>query len=121
MSQPARSFRDLIVWQKAHQLTLRVYELTRTFPREEIYGLTSQMRRAAVSVPANIAEGFKKRSRTDKARILNISEGSLEELRYSFVLAVDLGYLSQDRVPELLDDVGRLLSAYCRTLLTPNS
>jgi hypothetical protein len=61
--EPAQSFEDLIVWQKSHQLTLRVYQLTAGFPRHELYGLTSQMRRAAVSVPSNIAEGFKKRGR----------------------------------------------------------
>ena len=79
---PAQSFQDLLVWQKSHALALLVYRLTGSFPRHELYGLASQMRRAAVSVPANIAEAFKKRGRADKARILNISQGSLEELRY---------------------------------------
>jgi four helix bundle protein len=64
--QPAQKFQDLVVWQKSHQLTLQVYRLTAAFPRHELYGLTSQMRRAAVSVPANIAEGFKKRGRPTK-------------------------------------------------------
>src|ERR1051326_6302256 len=76
---PAKSFQDLIVWQKAHQFVLATYRLTRTFPREEIYALTSQFRRAAVSIAANIAEGFKKRSRSDKARFMNISQCSVEE------------------------------------------
>ena len=70
---PARTFRDLIVWQKAHQLVLGIYRYTRRFPKEEIYSLSSQFRRAAVSTPANIAEGFKKRSKSDKARFMNIS------------------------------------------------
>jgi len=73
----ARSFRDLIVWQKAHHFVLEIYRYTRRFPKEEIYSLSSQFRRAAVSTPANIAEGFKERSRSDKARFMNISQGSL--------------------------------------------
>jgi len=89
---PARSFQDLIVWQKAHQFVLAVYRLTKGFPREEIYGLTSQFRRAAISIPANIAEGFKKRGRLDKARFMNVAQGSLEECRYYLILARDLGY-----------------------------
>ena len=82
MRSPARTFEDLVVWQKAHALALSVYRLTRSFPREERFGLTSQLRRAAVSVPGNIAEGFKRRGRTDKARLMNVAEGSLEEARY---------------------------------------
>jgi four helix bundle protein len=83
---PAKSFQDLIVWQKAHAFVLQVYTATRAFPKEELYGLTSQFRRAAVSIPANIAEGFRKQSEADKARFLNISEGSLEECRYYLIL-----------------------------------
>lgn len=78
MADPARSFADLIVWQKAHKLVLALYELSRDFPKTEVFGLTSQLRRAAVSVPANIAEGFRKQTRLDKARFLNTAEGSLE-------------------------------------------
>jgi four helix bundle protein len=117
--QPARTFEDLIVWQKSHALTLAVYKLTVDFPRQEQYGLTAQMRRAAVSVPANIAEGFKKRGRTDKARVMNIAQGSLEELRYYFILARDLGYLREPARLADLDEVGRLLGAYTRSLLAP--
>ena len=75
----ARSFRDLMVWQKAHEFVLAVYRLTDSFPDREKFGISHQMRRAAVSIPANIAEGFGKRSPADKARFLNIAEGSLEE------------------------------------------
>src|SRR5882724_8564752 len=78
---PARSFEDLIVWQKAHAWVLGVYRYSERFPAKEMYGLTSQFRRAAVSVPANIAEGFKKFSIPDKKRFMNISQGSLEESR----------------------------------------
>ena len=73
MREPAKSFRDLIVWQKAHAFVLQVYASTRRFPKEEQYGLSSQFRRAAVSIPANIAEGSRKRSKQDEARFLNIS------------------------------------------------
>ena len=90
--RPARTFRDLVVWQKAHEYVLAVYRLTAHFPKEEIYGLTSQMRRGAVSIPANIAEGFVKRGRADKARFMNIAEGSIEESRYYLILAQGLGY-----------------------------
>jgi four helix bundle protein len=80
---PARTFQDLIVWQKAHEFVLDAYRLSKNFPREEIYSLTSQFRRAAVSIPANIAEGFKKKGCSDKARFMNIAQGSLEECRYT--------------------------------------
>ena len=89
---PARTFQDLLVWQKGHLFVLAVYRFTDAFPQKEIYGLTSQLRRAAVSIPANIAEGFKKRSKSDKARFLNIAQGSLEECRYYLILANDLKY-----------------------------
>ena len=89
---PARNFQDLIVWQKAHHFVLGVYRISKRFPREEIYGLTSQFRRAAISIPANIAEGFKKKGRPDKVRFMNVAQGSLEECRYYLILANDLGY-----------------------------
>src|SRR5947209_3400192 len=88
----ARSFRDLLVWRKAHEFTLAVYTFTAGFPKAETYGLALQMRRAAVSVPANIAEGFRRRGKPEKARFMNIAEGSLEESRYYLILAKDLGY-----------------------------
>jgi four helix bundle protein len=119
--QPAQKFEDLIVWQKSHALVLAVYKATAKFPKEEMYGLVSQMRRAAVSVPANIAEGFKRRGRTDKARVLNIAQGSLEELRYYFLLSGDLGYVHGGPEGEQMAEVSRLLSTYTRTLLSPAS
>jgi four helix bundle protein len=88
----ARSFRDLLVWQKAHVCVLALYAFTSAFPKQETHGLVSQMRRAAISIPANIAEGFRRRGKADKARFLNIAEGSLEETRYYLILAQDLGY-----------------------------
>jgi four helix bundle protein len=87
-----RTFRDLTVWQKAHEFVLAMYRFTESFPDCEKYGLAHQMRRAAVSVPANIAEGFGKRSQAEKSRFLNIAEGSLEECRYYLILAQDLDY-----------------------------
>ena len=116
MRTPAQRFEDLIVWQKAHALTLRVYKVTKAFPREELFGLTSQMRRAAVSVGANIAEGFSKKSKSDKTRIFNIAQGSLEELRYFFIVAKDLAYLPGDSQWTDLDEVARLLGAYVREI-----
>jgi four helix bundle protein len=110
-----------VVWQKSHQVTLRVYRLTSTFPKHELYGLTSQMRRAAVSVSANIAEGFKKRGRPDKARIMNIAQSSLEELRYYFILSRDLNYLATGEQSDDVEEVARLLGAYTQALLTPSS
>ncbi|WP_375498907.1 four helix bundle protein [uncultured Nostoc sp.] len=92
MRQPAKTFQNLIVWQKAHQFILLVYPFTARFHKSEIYGLTSQFRRAAIYVPANIAEGFKKKELADKRRFLNIVQGSLEECRYYLILSNDLEY-----------------------------
>ena len=117
---PAQRFEDLIVWQKSHALTLRVYRTTRSFPKEELFGLSAQMRRAAVSVPANIAEGFSRRGRADKARYLNTAQASLEELRYYFILALDLSYL-EDQQWHDLDEGARMLGAYSRTVRTSAS
>jgi four helix bundle protein len=115
--QPAQSFRDLTVWQKSHAAVLEVYKLTRRLPKEELFGLVSQMRRAAVSVPANIAEGFKRRGKPDKARYLNIAQGSLEELRYYFVLCGDLSYLPADAIGDRLEEVARMLDSYSHKIL----
>ena len=111
---PAKNFEQLIVWQKAHQFVLGVYR----FPRNETYGLISQLRRAAVSIPANIAEGFKKRSRPDKARFLNIAQGSLEECRYYQILATDLNYGDTVHLHSQLEEVSKLLGAYSARILT---
>jgi len=117
--QPSKSFRDLIFWQKSHLFVLAVYQMTHSsFPREEIYGLTSQFRRAAVSIAANIAEGFRKQSKPDNARMLNIAEGSLEECRYYTILAKDLGYMNDDNtMGELVDEIGRMLHSYRNSVL----
>ena len=114
---PAKSFQDLIVWQKAHQFVLSVYHYSESFPKNEIYGLTSQLRRAAVSIPANISEGFKKKTRPDKARYLNIAQGSLEESRYYLILSKDLGYGNSDRLIKQIEEVSKLLEAYLCSIL----
>ncbi|MEW6493351.1 MAG: four helix bundle protein [Cyanobacteriota bacterium] len=119
--KPAKNFQDLIVWQKAHQFVLSVYRLSSEFPKTEIYGLTSQLRRAAISIPANIAEGFKKRTKPDKARFMNIAQGSLEECRYYLILAKDLKYCDSLGLISQLEEVSKLLEAYYTSLLTPDS
>jgi four helix bundle protein len=103
-------FEDLEAWRQAHQLVLAVYRATASFPQHEKFGLTSQMRRAAVSVPANIAEGFKRRSKRDKVHFYNMAQGSLEELRYYWILARDLKYIA-DILPHTAatDRGGKLL------------
>ena len=120
-SRPARTFQDLLVWQKAHRLVLGVYALTATFPKHETYSLSLQMRRAAVSIPANIAEGFRRRGKADKARFMNIAEGSVEECRYYLILAKDLGYGDTDTLAATLEEVSRLLSAYASAILSSAS
>ena len=112
VKKPAQKFTDLIVWQMAHKLVLGIYRLTKTFPKSELYGLVSQMRRAAVSVPANIAEGFKRKSPADKSRFMNIAEGSLEECRYHLILTQDLGYGNSDEYIQQVDEIGRMLQSY---------
>ena len=100
---------------------LSVYSYSGGFPKSEIYGLQSQFRRAVVSVPANIAEGFKRRTRADKARFMNIAQASLEECRYYFILAQDLGYGDNDVMNGLLDEVGKLLASYTNSIMKRGS
>ena len=113
----SRSFQDLIVWQKAHQFVLSAYHYSDGFPQKEVYGLTSQFRRAAVSIAANIVEGYKKKSRTDKARFMNIAQGSVEECRYYLILAKDLGYGDSQRLMSQLEEVSKLLEKYTAAIL----
>jgi len=118
---PAKSFQDLLLWRKAHDLVLAIYLLTADFPKQETYGLSLQMRRTAVSIPANIAEGFRRRSKPEKARFLNIAEGSLEELRYFLILTADLGYSDTAQLTAAIEEVSRLLNAYTTAILTSSS
>jgi four helix bundle protein len=114
METSAKTFRDLKVWRKAHELVLAVYRQTEALPKTELYGLTSQIRRAAVSVPANIAEGFKKRGNADKARFYNISQGSLEETCYYLILINDLYTLDTKKLLEQCEEVSRMLNGDCK-------
>lgn len=116
-----KSFQDLIVWQKAHSFVLRVYGWTEEFPKRELYGLTSQLRRSAVSIPANIAEGFKKKGLKDKARFLNIAQGSLEETRYYLILANDLGYGCSKPLTIMAEEISKLLESYTVKVLNSAS
>ncbi len=117
MEVKARNFQDLIVWQKAHQFVLSVYKMTKEFPREELYGLTSQLRRAAVSIAANIAEGFRKNGKLDKVRFFNIAQGSLEECRYYLVLTNDLEYADSSSLILLLEEVSKILNSYSQKIM----
>jgi len=114
---PAKSFTDLVVWQKAHEFVLQLYRFTEGFPRAEIFALTAQMRRAAVSIPANIAEGFGKRTTAEKIRFLNIAQASLEESKYYLILSRDLQYGEVEELQLISEAVGKLLAAYQRAIL----
>jgi len=111
-----KNFQDLIVWQKAHQFVLDVYEYTRSFPKDEIFGLTSQFRRAAVSIAANIAEGYKRTGKKDKVRFYNISQSSLEECRYYLILASDLNYGENTEMEKNIEEVSKMLGSYSKAV-----
>jgi four helix bundle protein len=117
----AKSFEELLVWQKAHAYVLDIYKMTEDFPKSELFGLTAQMRRAAVSIPANIAEGFKKRGPRDKVRVLNIGQGSLEESSYYLILSNDLHYADTLTLRPRLDEVSKMLEGYIQGIERGNS
>jgi len=121
MRKPAKTFQDLIVWQKPYKFVLEAYKLTEEFPKSEIYGLSSQFRRAAISIPANIAEGFKRKGKVDKARFMNIAQASLEELRYYLLLARDLGYCDSSKHLLQIEEMSKLLEAYHNSILNSGS
>ena len=112
----SKTFQDVEVWRKAHEWVLRIYAFSAKFPYDERFGLTSQLRRAAVSVPANFAEGFKKLGLADKVRFYNIAQGSLEECRNYLILARDLGYGDSAGLMGSLDEVGCMLEGYSRAI-----
>ena len=112
----ASSFEDVEIWKKAHSFVLKIYRLTENFPKHELFGLTSQLRRAAVSVPANFAEGFKKLGKADKLRFYNIAQGSLEECRYYLILTKDLNYGEVKELKIEAEEIGRMLNAYMRAI-----
>jgi len=116
MADKSQSFRDVIVWQKAHAFALAIYRATETFPKHELFALTSQLRRAAASVPSNFVEGFRKRTTPDKLRFYNIAQGSADECLYQLILAHDLRYSDTTALQADLQEVSRLLQSYMHGL-----
>lgn len=113
-----KTFRDLLVWKKAHQLVLDIYKLTAKFPAEEKYGLSSQLRQAGTSIPSNIAEGFKRKTAKDRVHFYNISDGSLEEVKYQLLLAVDLKYIPDENYQKILclsEEVSKMLNSWIKS------
>ena len=114
-----RDFRKILVWQKSHDLTLRLYKITSTFPKEELYGLTSQIRRASASIPTNIAEGCGRDTQTELARFIHIAAGSASELDYHLLLSHDLGYTNEETYQELdqlISEIKRMLYGFEKTV-----
>ena len=112
-----QSYKDIIAWQKSHKLVLLIYKYTDNFPKSELFALVSQIRRAAVSVPSNLAEGFKRKSKNDSIHFYNISQGSLEELRYQLLLSKDLKYISEEEyqiAETLADETAKLIYSWIK-------
>ena len=117
--EKTKTFEDLEVWKASHQFVLFVYNVTEKFPKSEMFGLTQQLRRASVSIAANIAEGYKKISKADKLRFYNFSQGQLEECRYYIILVNDLKYINKEEfesMRELLNKSSNLLNKYCQAI-----
>jgi four helix bundle protein len=112
--EKSRGFQEVVAWQKAHQLVLAIYRLTKQFPKDELFCLTSQIRRSAISIAANIAEGYRKRTKPDKLKFMNISQGSLDETHYYLILAHDLEYANTLLLQGQLEEVAKILSAYAQ-------
>jgi four helix bundle protein len=112
MAGKSQSFRDVVAWQRAHAFTLAIYKTTESFPKYELFALTSQLRRAAASVPSNFVEGFRKRTKPDKLRFYNIAQGSADECLYQLILAHDLKYADTTSLQSALEEVSRLLQGY---------
>lgn len=100
-----QDFRKILVWEKSHTLTLKIYKITNNFPKEELYGLTSQIRRSSASIATNIAEGCVKNSKTDYVRFLYISLGSASETDYLLILCYDLGYITENEYNNLISEI----------------
>lgn len=110
-----KAYRNLVMWQKSHELVLEIYKITKTFPKEETFGITSQLRRAIVSVSANIVEGFKKRTKQSKINHYNIAEGSLAEANYFLLLSKDLAFIDElnfKLFEEKIEEVGKIIDSY---------
>lgn len=106
-----RSFKDLIVWQKSYRLVVEIYEMTKSFPKDEMYGLSQQMRRAAVAIPSNVAEGYGRQHSKEYSQFLSIAYGSLCELETQYLLAIDLNYANKkvEAIESLVREVGSML------------
>lgn len=117
MKEKAQIFQDLQVWQRAQELVLQVYRLIAGFPKEELFGLTSPMRRSDVSVPANFAGGFKRKGKREMTRFMNIAQASLEEMRY-YLIPAELQFNQMQEPLLLLGEVSKMLGAYYRAILT---
>ena len=118
-----KGYQDLLVWKKGIFLVKEIYSLTKYFPSDEKFGLTSQMRRAAVSIPSNIAEGQARRTTPDFIRFISMAEGSLAELHTQITISVELEFCGKNKVTDLLaavDELRRMINALCRTLLEKN-
>ena len=116
VEESSKTFTDLVVWKKAHSMVLDIYLLTKDFPEEELYGLTNQLRRAAVSVPANIAEGFGRISKAEKVRFFNIAQGSLNEIRYFLILTQDLQYGDVRELKSKAEEISKILYIYIKRI-----
>jgi four helix bundle protein len=112
----SRSFEDVIVWQKAHKFVLNIYKITEKFPKNELYCLTSQFRRAALSIPANISEGFRRKGNADKLKYYNIAESSLSECYYYLILAEDLKYGEYQNLRDDLNEISKILFSYSNSI-----
>ena len=115
----SKSFREVVAWQKAHAFVLAFYATKKYFPEDEMFALVPQFQRAAVSIAANIAEGYKKVSRADKLRFFNIAQGSLEECRYYIILSHDVGYYSKDVANDMwakIEEAAITLHSYCEAI-----
>jgi len=124
MSEKLKSYKDLKVWQRSYQLCLEIYKITKGFPDEEKYGLTSQLRRAAVSVPSNISEGYGRKTTPEYIQFLYIAYGSVCEIETQILLSGDLGYISNGRLEMLKEgirEVERMLKALIRSLENKHS
>jgi four helix bundle protein len=116
MSEKSKKYNDLIVWQKSHLLVKEINGITKQFPKEEIFGLTSQIRRAAISIPANLAEGFSRTGIKDKLRFYNIAEGSLNEVSYYLLLSKELGFAETSDLIERTEEIGKILNSYTKSM-----
>lgn len=119
MDVAKKTFKDLSMWQKSHAFVLMVYKISEKYPKSETFGLVSQFRRASVSIPTNIAEGYRRNGKADKLRFFNIAQGSLEECRYYILLSKDLNFIDKNEetaMSELIEEASKTLNAYCTKL-----